>query len=166
MTTSKETIDSATLFFDVCARIEATVAELYYYYGEIHQENDHVAQMWVKTAQEEEGHERQFQLAYKLRKEADFELTADLERARRLYQKLVNLLEHVRKNPPSVKVALEKAIEMEEALAGLHLDCSVRFKDDSINRMFQALRSFDQEHVAAMQRCLTVMNLKDSEMNG
>ncbi len=158
--------NSAVLFFDVCARIEGCCAELYHYYSEIHCENVDLSNMWKKTALEEEGHQKHFELANKILDEVDFELTGDLERARRMYGKLNTLLEHVRKTPPEPVVALSRAIEMEESLGDLHLDSAVRFKDDSINQMFQALRSFDQEHVIAMQRCLTVLKLSESEMVG
>jgi hypothetical protein len=122
--------------------------------------------MWKKTALEEEGHQKQFDLANKILKDVDFELSGDLERARRMYQKLHALLEYVRNSPPDPSVALSRAIEMEESLGDLHLDSAVRFKDDSINQMFRALRSFDQEHVTAMQRCLTILQLSESNMVG
>lgn len=153
---------SAVLFFEVCARIEECCAELYHYYSEIHRDSEYISSMWKKTALEEEGHQKQFVLATKILKDVDYELSGDLERARRMYQKLNSLLDHVRKNPPEPEVALNKAIEMEESLGDLHLDSAVIFKDDSINQMFRALRNFDQEHVTAMQRCLTILQLSES----
>jgi rubrerythrin len=122
--------------------------------------------MWKKTALEEENHQQQFELAHRIRNDVGYELNVDVDRACRVYQKLNVLLEHVRKNPPEVTTALTKALEMEETLADLHLDCSVHFQDESITQMFLAMRAFDQDHVAAMRRCLTITTLSKSEMAG
>jgi hypothetical protein len=62
--------------------------------------------------------------------------------------------------------ALKKAIEMEENLADLHLDSSVRFRDKSVSSMFQALREFDLDHVKSLKHCLTIVTLSQTEMNG
>jgi hypothetical protein len=55
---------------------------------------------------------------------------------------------------------------MEESIADLHLDISVRFHDESISRMFQALREFDQDHVKSLRHCLAVLTLSKAEMVG
>jgi len=166
MATSDALTDQAALYFDVCARIEGCCAELYHYYSEIFQDSEDVASMWKNTALEEEGHQKQFEMANKIIRDVSFELNADMERATRVYQKLNNLLEHVRMYPPEITVALSKAIDMEESLADLHLDSSVHFQDDSINKMFLAMRGFDKDHIAAMRRCLTILQLADTEMAG
>ena len=160
------TLDKAALFFDVCAKIEGACADLYHYYSDLHRDSVDVSQMWKKTALEEENHQKQFELAHRLRDEVGFELNVDIDRACTVYQKLNTLLNHVRNNPPEINVALNKAIEMEEALADLHLDSAVHFKDESITQMFLALKAVDIDHVAAMKRCLTVLTLAHAEMVG
>ena len=159
-----DTKSQSILFFDVCAKIEGLSAELYHYYSEIHQDNEDVSQLWKKTALEEENHQKQFELANRLRDEVGFELNADLDRTYRIYQKLNELLEHVRQSPPDIITALTKAIEMEEHLANLHLDISVHFHDESIRKMFQSLREFDLDHVKSLRHCLAVMMLPHAEM--
>lgn len=158
--------ETPALFFDVCARIEGLCAELYHFYSEAHQSNDDVARLWKKTALEEENHQKQFELANRLRNEVDFDLNADLERTYRIYNKLNSLLEHVRQNPPDIETALTKAIEMEEILSDLHLDSSVRFHDESIRKMFQALREYDLDHVKSLRHCLAILTLSKTEMTG
>jgi len=154
------------MYFEVCARIEGLCAELYHYYSTVYQENEEVSQLWKKTAQEEENHQKQFELAYRLRDEVDFELESNLESAKKICQKLKNLLDHVHRNPPDIVTALTKAIEMEERLASLHMENSVRFKDKMVQKLFQALQDYDQDHIKSLQHCLSVMTLHQSEMVG
>jgi rubrerythrin len=158
--------DKTTLYFDVCAKIEGMCAELYHFYSDVHQDNSDISSLWKKTALEEENHQKQFELAFKLRNDVDLEVSADLERTYRIHGKLSGLLQHVRQNPPDIETALAKAIEMEESLADLHLDSSVRFHDDSIRKMFQALHEFDQDHVKTLRHGLAIMTLSQTEMVG
>ena len=159
-----DTKNQTMLFFDVCAKIEELCAELYHYYSDIHQDNEDVSQLWKKTALEEENHQKQFELVNRLRDEVVFDLKVDIDRTYRIYHKLNELLAHVRKSPPDIITALTKAIEMEEGLADLHVDISVHFHDESIRKMFQALREFDQDHVKSLRHCLAVMMLPQAEM--
>ena len=161
-----DTKDTTARFFDVCAKIEGLCAELYHFYSDVHQDNADISNLWKKTALEEENHQKQFELAFKLRDDVAIELHADLERTIRIHGKLGSLLQHVRQTPPDIVTALNKAIEMEEALADLHLDSSVRFQDESIRKMFQALREFDQDHVKALRYGLAIMTLSRTEMTG
>lgn len=158
--------DKITLFFDTCAKIEGLCATLYHYYSDLFRDLDDVSQLWKKTALEEENHQKQFELASRLRDDVTFELHADLDRTYRIHQKLSTLLEHVRRNPPDIMTALTKAIEMEETLSDLHLDSSVSFQDESIKKMFQALREYDQDHVKALRHCLSIVLLPKAEMVG
>jgi rubrerythrin len=158
------TKDKIILFFDVCAKIEGLCATLYHYYSDIHKDNVDVSRLWKKTAMEEENHQKQFELAYRLREDIEFDLNADIDRFYRIHQILSNLLAHVRQNPPDIVTALTKAIEMEERIADLHLESSVRFHDESISKMFQALQAFDQDHVKSLRHCLAAVTLSKSEM--
>lgn len=160
------TKDKVVLFFDVCAKIEGLCASLYHYYSDLYKDNDDISRLWKKTALEEENHQKQFELANRLRDDVGFDLDADLDRTYRIHQKLGTLLEYVRQNPPDIVTALSKAIEMEESLSDLHLDSSVRFHDESVSRMFQALREFDQDHVKSLRHCLAIVMLPGAEMTG
>jgi rubrerythrin len=158
--------DKTTLFFDVCAKIEGLCAQLYHYYSDVFQGDEDISKLWKKTALEEENHQKQFEFAFKLRNEVDFELKADLDWAYRIHGKLSTLLQHVRQNPPDIVTALNKAIEMEDVLADMHLDNSVRFQDESVRNMFKALSEFDQEHVKSLRHCLAIVTLHKTEMTG
>lgn len=161
-----DSTDKSAAYFDVCAKIEGLCAELYHFYSDIHVENEEVSKLWKKTALEEENHQKQFELASRIRDDVVFDLTADIEWTNRIHSKLSGLLQHVRKSPPDIETALSKAIEMEETLAELHLDSSVRFQDDSIRKLFQALHEFDQDHVKTLRHGLAIMTLSQSEMVG
>lgn len=158
--------DKMLLFFDVCARIESMTAELYYFYSELFQEHEEVSLLWRKTALEEENHKRQFEMAIRLYDDAEFELEADLVRTHRIYHKMKGLLEYVRATPPDMETAFTKAIEMEEYLASLHMDCAVRYGNESIKKMFQSFSSFDQDHVKALKHQLAVILLPKAQMVG
>jgi rubrerythrin len=160
------TRDKVSLFFDECTRIEGLCADLYHYYSDLYRDSAEVSQLWKKTALEEENHQKQFELANRLQKAGGIELNADLDRAYRIHQKLVKLLEHVRQNPPDIVTALTRAIEMEESLADLHLDSSVHFHDESLRRMFQALLAYDQDHIKSLRHCLAIRMLPSAEMTG
>ena len=158
--------DKIVLFFDVCAKIEGLCAALYHFYSDIHRDHADVSRLWKKTALEEENHQKQFELAFRLRDDIEFDLNADIDRFYRIHQILSNLLAHVRQNPPDIVTALTKSIEMEERIADLHLESSVRFHDESIRKMFQALQEFDQDHVKSLRHCLAVVSLPKAEMAG
>jgi rubrerythrin len=160
------TRDKLAIFFDVCAKIEGLCASLYHYYSDIFLNDTDVSQVWKKTALEEENHQRQFELASRLSNESAMDLNVDLNRTLQIHQKLDNLLNHVRRNPPDIVTALTKAIEMEGVLAALHLESSVHFHDESVRRMFLALQEFDQDHVKSLQHCLSIQMLPKAEMTG
>ena len=153
-----------TLFLDLCAQNERLCAELYHYYSDLFCENPDVSRLWKKTALEEENHQKQFELAMRLCKECDFELTQDLERTLNVHQKFGRLLDHVRREPPNIVTALQKAIEMEEAISDLHMESVVRFKESSIHDLFHAMLQFDQGHVGSLKQMLAVVKLPQTEM--
>src|SRR5450631_3361737 len=104
-----------SLFLDLCAQNERLCADLYHYYSDLFLDSADISSLWKKTALEEENHQKQFELAFRLRDDCEFELTKDLERALSIHHKLTSLLDHVHHNPPDIVSALQKAVEMEEA---------------------------------------------------
>lgn len=152
--------------FEICAKVEAQTAELYHYYSELFHENPDAAQLWHKTAVEEENHLRQFELADRLYRKADFSVAVDMGRAQRVCSKLGALLSHVRQHPPNLETALVRAIEMEESLADLHMESAVRFTDVSIQKIFSAMMRFDQEHVQSLKRFLAIITIAQTDMVG
>jgi hypothetical protein len=154
-------------FLDVCRGIEGLCADLYHYYSELYEDIPEAAHLWKKTALEEENHQRQFELAIKLWDDTEFEIVDDnLERAFAIQYKLLNLLDHIKISKPDLLVAVSKAVEMEEKLADLHIHTSLKFKDESMQKMFSALSEADREHVADLRRYRSILYLPLSEMEG
>jgi rubrerythrin len=154
------------LYLDLCSKIEGLCAELYHYYSEIFHEDVDCSRLWKKTALEEENHQKLFELANRLKFDCEVELTADFEKASRAYSKLNTLLSHVRQTPPDIFLAITKAIEMEEALADLHLDSSIKFKDEQVQNMFKALQTHDIDHIDSLRHYQAVLFLPKTEMVG
>jgi rubrerythrin len=163
MTTEHEQAALA-LFLDLCAKNERLCAELYHYYSDLFSDNAEISHLWKKTAVEEENHQKQFELALRLSKECDFELTQDVARAQQVHHAFIRLLDHVRQEPPDVITALQKSIEMEEALTDLHMGSAVRFKDTHVHELFRAMHAADQGHVELLKQFLAVMKLPQAEM--
>ena len=139
------------LIFDTCSRLEARFAELYHYYGDIFSEDFYASKLWKKVALEEENHLKQFEVADRLYRWSDYLVTVDLERAQRICNKMDALLEHVRQTPPTLETALKKAIEMEEAVADLHMNTAVKFADESIQNLFKAMAGSDLDHIQSLK---------------
>ncbi len=155
------------LFLDVCMKIEELSAEIYHHFGYVYAGFPDAALLWKKTALEEENHRRQFELVLHLRDEAEFDIhPADLQRALRIHGKIIRLLDIVKHKTPDLIGAFNLAVEMEENLADLHVQTAVRFKDESLVRLFEAIGRADQEHVSAMKRFQTILLLPVSEMKG
>jgi len=152
------------LFLDVCMKIEELSAELYYYFGDIYTDVSAVS-LWKKTAMEEENHRKQFELVLHLREEVEFDITPDcMKRVWQAHGKLLGLLDAVKRHPPDLIESLSLSIEMEESLADLHVQTAVRFRDDSVVRLFQALGQSDHEHIGSLKRYRTILLLPVSEM--
>lgn len=158
--------DNPAYFFDVCASIEGLCAELYHFYSDLFVANPEASILWEKTAQEEENHQKQFELANRIRDDITYDINIDIDRICQIHQKLGTLLKNAHESPPDLVTALIRAIDMEESLADLHLDSSVRFQDESLRKLFQAFREFDIDHVKSLKHCLAITTLSQTEMTG
>lgn len=165
MNTGKD-ISAILLYFDVCSKIEGLCAELYHFYSDLFHDDEECSRLWKTTALEEENHQKLFELANRLKIECEIEIVADYEKASWVYNKLNALLKHVKQTPPDIFLAITKAIEMENALADLHLDSSVKFKDEHIQNMFKTLQNYDQGHTDSLRHYQAVLFLPKTEMAG
>ena len=153
------------IFLDVCIGIETLCAELYHYYSKIYEDVPEASRLWKKTAFEEENHRMQFELALKLLKETEFDVTEDnLKRAYSVQYKLLKLMDHIKNNQPDLLTAVSKAVEMEEKLADLHAHASLDFSDKSMQKLFKALNEADREHIGALKNYRTILYLPQSMM--
>lgn len=155
------------IFLEVCMGIERLCADLYYYYSEIYQDIPDASELWKKTALEEENHQKQFELALRLLNETEFDVPEEsLKRAYAVQNKFLNLIDHVKLNKPDLLTAVSKAIEMEENIADLHVHTSLKFRDESLQKLFKSMSEADQDHIAALRHYQTILFLPQSEMRG
>jgi len=154
------------LFLDLCASIEELFADLYHFYSRVYADNPDAARVWKKLAIEEENHRAQVELAAHLQDEVAGLEEGVLERSHLLHKKLQLMLRGVKSCPPPLDIALKKAVEMEESLAGLHVDRALSFKTESTQKLFHALREADRSHVSALKRQLAIETLAITEMMG
>jgi rubrerythrin len=162
-----ETTDMMTkkIFLDVCMGIEGLCAELYHYYSKIYEDIPEASGLWKKTALEEENHQRQFELALRLWEETDFEVLDDsLKRAYSIQHKLLKFINKIKSTRPELLAAVSSAVEMEEKLADLHAHTSLKFREESMQKLFKALSDADRDHVTDLQRYRTILCLPQSEM--
>lgn len=154
------------LIFEECSKIEARFAELYNYYSELFSDNVDAAELWKKVAAEEEDHLRQFEFANRIYRWADFTPNVQFARVRNVSEKMDALLGYVRLNPPQLETALRKSIEIEEALADLHMTSAVMFADENTQNLFKAMAKSEQGHIESLRRYLNVLEISHAEMNG
>lgn len=155
------------IFLEVCMGIESLCADLYHYYSRIYEDIPEVSALWKKTALEEENHQKQFELALRLLDDADFDVLNDsLTRAYAIQYKLLKLMNNIKNTKPDLLTAFSKAVEMEEKLADLHIQTSLKFREESMQNMFKALSEADRGHVSDLQRYRSILYLPQSEMAG
>jgi len=159
-------IKTITNFLEVCTGIEMLFADLYHYFSKIYEDVPEASRLWKKTALEEENHQKQCELALRLKDETEFEVPEEsLERAYSVQYKLLYLIDHIKNTPPDLLTAVSKAVEMEEKLADLHAH-ALNFKEASMQKLFRSLSAADNEHIASLQRYQIILRLPQSEMGG
>lgn len=157
---------SKKTFLDLCRGIEGQCADLYHYYSSIYEDIPEVSGLWKKTALEEENHAKQFELVIRLWNETEFDvLLGSMRTAYSIQLKLSDLLKNIRHTRPDPLLAISKAVEMEERLADLHAHISLKFKEESMQKLFNALNGADCDHIADLRRYYSVLYLPHAEIN-
>lgn len=152
-------------FLIVCAGIEGLCAEIYHYYSKIYDDIPDASRLWKKTALEEENHQKLFELALKLWNDTEFDILHDSVRdAYSIQLKLIELMNRIKSKKPDLMVAISKAVEMEEKLEKLHAQTSLKFKEESMQKLFKSLSEADHDHIADLRRYRSILFLPLSEM--
>jgi rubrerythrin len=138
-----------------CRSLELAVAGLYQELAEQHQHVPSVATLWKKTAREELNHAAQFTLAIETM--SDLIETAVVSAAvlDRIRLAVENTIEEYALCKPTVREALVAAIDFEGAMATLHGDQILVFRDPRGTRLFQAMMAADHGHVTALRGALS-----------
>jgi len=140
--------------FDSCALLEERVAQLYYLFAELYNDMPDLASLWMKTAVEEENHMRQFELAARLERSTTFSPLVDSAVILNAIDSVTSLISKVRQHPPKWQDSLRFAISLEEKLAQFHVDTAVTYTDATINSLFKAMMTSDEQHVQSLRAYL------------
>ncbi len=152
-----ESRDDAVRLLDVCRRIEFAMAGLYRYLADRYPDLPDVAAALRKTANEEENHALQFQLASKL-PNLLVELKVGVEAADRLLKTVQDLDAKIRQAPPSAVTALQVALELERRLTDYHMDSIGVFQSPQLQEMFKAMMAADKNHQGALGEALAKLS--------
>ncbi|MEI6213473.1 MAG: hypothetical protein WCP10_05140 [Desulfuromonadales bacterium] len=135
-----------------CREIEFLSRDLYTFFAEIYEDDFEASRLWRKTALEEQNHADQFSLALKMKKSLSCLVAVDERMLESVLSQLRSVIELVRDQPPTHLEALDLSIKLEKYLNEFHIHCVAAFEDESYKKMFQAMMSSDQEHIATLQR--------------
>ncbi len=134
-----------------CKEIELLSRDLYNRFAETYTDTPEAVHLWRKTAREEQNHADQFTLALKLRKGLNFTTEVSIEKAERISENLKITIANLTEKPMPLVESLAFAVRLERFLADLHLSCIAEFNDPSFAKLFKAMMSSDQEHVASIE---------------
>jgi rubrerythrin len=142
------------VYLDLCHEIEETAAKLYYFFADLFRQDAEIRSLWLRTAIEEENHALQFRMVSRMRKEVidgDFVELADV---RTVLARMRGVLARVSQQPPTLREALQLAIEEEENLSSFHVHSAVTFVTDTSRAVFKAMMVNDRDHVERMKRAV------------
>jgi rubrerythrin len=152
MANSKEGNDTRRVL-TLCAELERTTGGMYRDLAAAHAGDPQLARLWLKTAQEEDNHARQFELARMYGDQLGaVGVTAVTARA------LVDVAQEMRRRLATEArapvAALRTAIELEERLADFHLTAITAFRSERLRKLFGAMMAADRGHVEALRAAL------------
>jgi rubrerythrin len=136
---------------DTCEKIELVFAELYHYLANTFADDSEIAELWSRTAADEEHHAYQFALAKKIKIGLVDSLKVDRWKAENTLNIVHSVLKSVQEHPPKLEDALRSAIKLEETLSHFHMDCIAFFNDESSQKMFHAMMAADDGHITRLK---------------
>lgn len=136
----------------ICRDVELANEQLYLFFADLFKDDAKLARLWRKTALEEGNHANQFNLATKVNAGMIESVNLDFVEAAQTLEFVRLVLDKAKKSPPLPEEALRIAVELEEKLSKFHLDCQVRFTEESFVEMFRAMMAADDEHARAIRQ--------------
>lgn len=128
----------------VCEKAEFACAELYHSFASLFKDDREIFYIWLKSALEKENRARLFALVGKLRlDDVIASVDLDLAEAEEVLLLVRALQAKVKAEPPSVREALEMAMELEPVLDRITMEKVVQFTD-SYQKWFLAIINSDQ----------------------
>jgi rubrerythrin len=145
-----------------CGIIEEKVAEIYRFFATHFHEDPPLAELFQKTAQEEDNHMLQFQLALKTGNLHLSRMKIDVTVAQNALAMVTRHFDRLRSSPPTAVQALELAVMLEEKLIQFHMDTVAVFQDQFAQNLFQAMMDSDQEHVRSLTEFVADKNMRSA----
>ncbi len=142
---------------EVYRRIEFTLASLYRFLSNLYADTPDTAAVFLKTANEEENHALQFELALKLPNPIAHPTVA-VEAADALLKDVLDLDAKVRRTLPAPVEALQTAVDLETRLAAYHMDSIGIFHQPRLQEMFKAMMAADKQHVETLTAALAKLS--------
>jgi len=141
----------------LCAEMEREMGELYRDLVAAHADDPALARLWTKTANEEDNHAHQFELALRFGEDiGKVRVSADTVAA------LVGVVRDQRRrhaaSPPSPADALRAAIDLEDRFAHFHMSTVADFRSPNLRKLFEAMMAADRAHSAALREALAARN--------
>jgi rubrerythrin len=149
----KESSAAVDHLLEICCRVELTMASLYRHLGERHRGTPDIAAIWLKTANEEENHARQFEFALKF-PNLIAHPKVDVSAADQLLKDVLELDARIRQTPTLPVDALRAAVDMETRLEGYHMNSIGIFHDPKLQQLFDAMMAADTQHVQMLTHAL------------
>jgi len=137
-----------------CAEIEEVLGKMYDIFADAYREYPEISRVFKKTAGEERNHEYQIRLALKSFTPAIESMALTTEEADKHLSKVRETLEKLKNSIPGIEEALNLSIELESMSSNFHMDTAARFTDHSCTKLFEAMMSADEAHVATLQLAL------------
>ena len=134
----------------LCAEMEREMGALYRDLAAAHAEDPELAQLWFKTAREEDNHARQFELALLYDEKLGTVLVTS-ETAKALVGVVPEMRWRLAEGQTSPVKALRTAIELEERFADFHMTTVTTFGTPGLRKLFEAMMAADRDHVAALR---------------
>lgn len=135
---------------DICRDIELLNEQLYRHFSILFSENEELAVLWRKTANEEANHAQQFELAIRHKNEMLASVNIEARTVVTAFKFVQTILEFAKKSPPSVADALQLSVKLEERLSRLHLECIADFAQESHKKLFRAMMACDNRHIESL----------------
>ncbi len=138
---------------EVCRRIEFTLASLYRFLSGLYSDTPEIAAVFLKTANEEENHALQFELALKLPNPIAHP-AVPVDAVDDLLGGILELDAEVRRTLPPPIETLRTAVDLEGRLAAYHMDSIGVFQSPRLQEMFRAMMAADKHHVETLTLAL------------
>ncbi len=146
--------DEAGKVLSTCFAVERACGRLYRRLADIHGDDQEIANLWRKTAREEDSHAAQFRLASENLPALVESANIGLPETAELLEAVETVFSQYGEEPPGIVEGLATALRLEERLARLHMDQIANFTTPSFKALFSAMMSADREHIARISAAL------------